>query len=89
MSKAKVELSEPISLRLPVEMLETLEKVAQASERSRSWLLVRALRRYLATEGADILAVAEGVAQIERGEHVDMDDLIAELQDADRTHKAA
>ena len=32
---------------------------------------------------------AVGVAQIERGEHVDMDDLIAELQDADRTNKAA
>ena len=50
------------------------------------------LARAMEIRGFEVLmaeSVAEGVAQIERGEHVDMDDLIAELQDADRTHKAA
>jgi predicted transcriptional regulator len=46
-----VELSDPISMRLPVDVLEAIERVAEATDRNRSWVMVRALRRYLATEG--------------------------------------
>ncbi len=37
------DLSDPISLRLPVEMLKSIERVAEASDRTRSWVIVRAL----------------------------------------------
>src|SRR5258708_7623012 len=50
-----VELSDPISLRLPVDTLAAIEQVAKATDRTRSWVIVRALRRYLLTEGAQIL----------------------------------
>ena len=75
-----VELSDPISIRLPRDVLAAVEQVAKASDRSRSWVLVRALRRYLATEGADILAVVEGRAQIAEGDAHDMDDVLDEIE---------
>ena len=75
-----VELSEPISIRLPRDVLAAIEQVAKASDRTRSWVLVRALRRYLATEGADILAVVEGRAQIATGDSHDMDDVLDEIE---------
>jgi len=42
--------------------------------------IVRALRRYLATEGADILAVIEGREQIAAGEVHEMDDVLDEIE---------
>jgi predicted transcriptional regulator len=74
------ELSDPISIRLPLDVLGQIEKVAKASDRNRSWLIVRALRRYLATEGADILAVIEGREQIAAGEVHEMDDVLDEIE---------
>jgi len=76
----KVELSEPISLRLPVDTLSAIEKVAEACDRTRSWVIVRALRRYLMTEGSQILDVIEGRAQIAAGDAHDMDDVLDEVE---------
>jgi predicted transcriptional regulator len=88
MSKT-VELSEPISLRLPVDLLASLETVAAASDRTRSWVLVRALRRYMATEGADILAIDTGKRQIAAGEAHDFDSVLDEVEALVRSGKAA
>lgn len=79
------ELSDPISMRLPIDVLEAVERVAKVTDRSRSWVMVRALRRYLATEGADILSVIEGRAQIEAGRSHDMDDVLDEVERVIRT----
>lgn len=79
MSKAN-ELSDPISLRLPVDVLAAIEQVATATDRSRSWVIVRALKRYLTTEGAQILDVVEGRAQIAAGDVHDMDDVLDEVE---------
>ena len=83
------ELSEPISLRLPANVLADIEKIAAASERTRSWIIVRALRRYLATEGAEILDAIEGRAQITGGQGHDIDDVIGEIERIIRPGKAA
>ncbi len=85
---AKPELSDPITLRLPVEVLAALEKIAAASDRTRSWVMVRALKLYLAQEGAEILRVAEGLEQLERGESEDMDDVIAQVERIVRNNAA-
>jgi predicted transcriptional regulator len=86
---AKPDLSEPISLRLPAEVLADIERIAAASERTRSWIIVRALRRYLASEGAEILEAAEGKQRISAGEGSDFDDAIGEIEKIIRTGKAA
>ena len=82
-----VELSDPISMRLPLDVLEAIERVAKATDRNRSWVMVRALRRYLATEGADIIAVIEGRAQIAAGKSHDMEDVLDEVDRIIRTPK--
>lgn len=72
-------LSDPITLRLPVDILEDIEKIAQTADRTRSWVIVRALKYYLMAEGNDILQIRKGEEQIARGETVDAEELFAEL----------
>ncbi len=77
---SKSPLSEPLTLRLPLDVLGDLEKIASASDRTRSWVIVRALKAYLAGEGADILAIVKGREQIAAGDVHDMDDVIREIE---------
>ena len=69
----------PISLRVPADLIETLDKIAAALERSRSWVMLRALRQYIADEGQEVLDVQEGIAEAERGEMVPIEDVLAEM----------
>jgi predicted transcriptional regulator len=70
----------PVSLRVPTDLIETLDKIAATLERSRSWVMLRALRHYIADEGQEILDVQEGIAEAERGELVPTDDVLAEAR---------
>lgn len=72
-------LSDPITLRLPLDILEDVEKIAETADRSRSWVIVRALKYYLMAEGNDILQIRKGEEQIARGETLDAEELFAEL----------
>ncbi len=76
------DLSDPITLRLPNDVLDAIETVARISSRSRSWVMVRAMKAYLAAEGRDILDLdAARRAAAEEGT-TELDDLLADL---DRT----
>jgi predicted transcriptional regulator len=70
-----------ISVRVPQTMLKKLDKIAAAIERPRAWVCLRALRQYLAGEGAEILDVQEGIAQLDRGESAPLDDVMARLEE--------
>ena len=78
---SKIELSAPIPVRIPVDVLADIEKIAAATDRTRSWVMVRALRFYLAGEGADILAVLRGREEAARGGGHDIDDVVAEMDE--------
>nr|DAH84738.1 MAG TPA: putative transcriptional regulator [Caudoviricetes sp.] len=69
-------LSDPIPIRLPEEVLAAIEQIAETCDRSRSWVMVRALKLYLAGEGADILAVRKGREQVAGGDVHDMDKVL-------------
>src|SRR5207248_9821265 len=71
----------PVSLRVPADLIEMLDKIAAAMERSRSWVMLRALRQYIADEGQEILDVQEGIAEAERGELVPIEDVLAEIDE--------
>lgn len=77
----KPALSNPIALRLPKEVLADIELIADTCDRSRSWVIVRALRQYLTTEGADILAVRHGRSQVKGDDVHDMDDVLREIDE--------
>jgi predicted transcriptional regulator len=72
-------LSDPLTLRLPSDVLADIEKVAHISGRSRSWVMVRAMKAYLAREGREILDIeAARQSAMEEGA-TGLDDLLAEM----------
>jgi predicted transcriptional regulator len=73
--------SMPVSLRVPADVIETLDKIAAALERPRSWVMLRALRQYIADEGQEVLDVQEGIAEAERGEVVPIEEVLAEMDE--------
>jgi predicted transcriptional regulator len=85
------ELSGPITLRLPRDILDDIEKIAEGSERTRSWVIVRALKHYLSpeAEGGLCLSVLKGREEAAAGDGEDMDDVMAELDEIIRKGKAA
>ncbi|CDZ48338.1 CopG family ribbon-helix-helix protein [Neorhizobium galegae] len=76
---AKPGLSDPITLRLPLDILEDIEKIAETADRSRSWVIVRALKYYLTAEGSELLEIAAARQDVRDGKVMDMDDLLDEL----------
>lgn len=76
---AKPVLSDPITLRLPLDILEDIEKIAETADRSRSWVIVRALKYYLMAEGSELLEIATARQEVREGKVMDMDDLLDEL----------
>jgi predicted transcriptional regulator len=75
----KTALSDPITLRVPQDILDDIEKIAETADRSRSWVIVRALKYYLMAEGNEILQIRKGEEQIANGETVDAEEFFAEL----------
>lgn len=75
------ELSDPLTMRLPVDLLKDIETIAKACERTRSWVIVRALKAYLGAEGGEVLDVVKARAELMAGEGIDADDLIAEIEE--------
>ena len=71
----------PVSLRVPADLIETLDKIAAVLERPRSWVMLRALRQYIADEGQEVLDIQEGIAELDRGEGVSIDDVLAEMDE--------
>ena len=76
---SKQQLSDPITLRLPLDLLAEIEAVAAACERSRSWVMVRALKAYMAQEGREIQEMAEARKAVEDGAGIDAQDVLAEV----------
>lgn len=72
-------LSDPITLRLPRDVLAEIEEIAGLCSRSRSWVMVRAMKAYLASEGKDIRNIQAAKAEIAAGRHHDLDDVLSDV----------
>src|ERR1700735_4527327 len=68
-----------ISLRAPAATVAAFDRIARALDRDRSWVMLQAFSAYLQGEGGHILEEAEGLAQLERGESVDFDEAMDEI----------
>ena len=69
-----------VSMRVPNEILADFDRIATALERDRSWVMLRAFKVFLEGEGSVILEEAEGLAELDRGESFDLDDVLAEAE---------
>lgn len=63
-----------------MDILAQIEEIAANWKRTRSWVMVRALKSYLAAEGREILDIAQAKRDFDAGHGTDMDDVIAELE---------
>jgi predicted transcriptional regulator len=80
-------LSDPVAVRMPADVLAKVDQIATALDRKRSWVIVRALRRYMATEGQYLLDLSAANASADAGS-VEAELLLQELSadlDARRT----
>lgn len=50
------------------EKLEALDRLAKSMDRSRNWVINRALEHYIALQSWQIAKIEEGIAQADRGE---------------------
>lgn len=71
--------SEPVTLRVPLDILASIRNIAESTGCSRDSIIVRALSIYLLNEGADVLSAIRGRDQIASGEFEDIDDLITDV----------
>ena len=77
-----------VSMRIPNEVLADFDRIAAALERDRSWVMLRAFKTFLEGEGSVILDEAEGLAELDRGESHDLDDVLAEAEAIIAAHGA-
>jgi predicted transcriptional regulator len=66
-----------ISARIPEELSDQLSTLAEALQRNRSWVIEEALRGYIASEQQFLEAVDEGLREIEAGEGVEHEEVVA------------
>lgn len=71
---------ESITIRVPADLLEKIDIISEATERSRIFLIVRALRTSMMNEGKDLMNLIIGKRQLARGESESIDDLIADME---------
>ena len=65
-----------VSLRLPSPLVAKFDEIARLLDRDRTWVMQKALGQYLAGEGADVLRDAQGITELDRGESVDLEDVL-------------
>ncbi len=58
----------PMTVRVPAEMKERLERLAEATSRSKSWLATDALGRYLELEEWQIAETQAGLREADAGD---------------------
>lgn len=67
-----------IELDLPEDLIAVLDRVAAAVKEDRATVMRWALEHYAEQEGAIILDEAAGLADLEAGRYVDLDDFLIE-----------
>ena len=71
----------PISVRLPADIIEKLDKIAAIMERPRSWVILDAIREYLADEGQEMLDIQASIEELDRGEGIPFENVLAEMHE--------
>ncbi|SER46757.1 MULTISPECIES: CopG family ribbon-helix-helix protein [Pseudomonas] len=68
-------MSVPVTARVEKDLAEKLQKLADATDRDRSFHIERALRLYVEQELWHVEAIQEGIADADAGNLVDLTDI--------------
>jgi len=66
-----------LTVRVDRQVARRLEKLAQATRRSRSFLAAEAIEEYLAVQEWQVQAILAGIDEADRGEGVDLEQVRA------------
>ena len=69
-----------MTIRVPVETKERLDRLSQNTRRSRSFLAAEAVTRYVETEAEIVEGIMCGIEDMKAGRTVSHEDAMAELQ---------
>jgi len=65
----------PMTVRLPIDLAEQLDKLIQATGRNKSAITVAALRDYVEAEAWQIQDIEQGIEEADRGEFASADEV--------------
>ncbi|MEW6294357.1 MAG: ribbon-helix-helix protein, CopG family [Pseudomonadota bacterium] len=66
-----------LTLRVPVEVKQQLDKLADATHRSKSWLAGEAIQRYLELEAWQIGEIQQALQEADAGDFASADEIAA------------
>lgn len=69
-----------ISIRVPGEVKDSLERLAKATGRSKSWLAMEAIKEYLADQAWQVSEIEQGVSEAEKGDFASPDEVRVTIQ---------
>jgi len=78
-----------ITARLDADVAERLDRLGSYYERSRSWLVAKAVAKYVEEETEFFAFLKEGEEAIERDEFITHEDLITEIEALKQKKNAA
>jgi predicted transcriptional regulator len=78
-----------VTARLDPQTLAELDKLAGYHERSRAWLVAKAVKQYVEEETEFFAFLQEGEDAIDRGDFVTHEELVAEIEAMRRQKDAA
>lgn len=69
-----------VTARLDADTLAGLDKLAEYHERSRAWLVAKAVKQYVKNESEFFAFLQEGEDAVERGEYLTHEELMEEIK---------
>ncbi len=78
-----------VTARLNPEISADLDRLAEKMERSRSWLVAKAVERYVREETEFLAFLKEGDDAIDRGEYLTHEEMVAWFASRHKTADAA
>ena len=73
--------TEAFTVRAESDIVDQLDSMAGALDRSRNYLVNQALREYLKTHAWQVEKITQGIVAADRGELVDHDDVMREIEE--------
>ncbi|MEB8433869.1 CopG family ribbon-helix-helix protein [Cocleimonas sp. KMM 6892] len=61
-------MTQTVSIRLPIEVLERLDELAKITDRSKAWLMAHAIEQYVEHESWQIKAIESTLAKVQQGD---------------------
>lgn len=77
MDTKKSNAEKPMTVRLPADLADALDKLAKLTGRSKSNIAVAALQSYVESEASQIRDIEEGIAGADRGEFASVEEVNA------------